>query len=87
MRAATMSKWGRLDLPIEVDPLFDVLYSDRDRLWGLGREEERFSFLRSQVDTLLQRPMQEVLHFLADIRTEAIDFGHSYASGYLWVIY
>jgi hypothetical protein len=87
-RAATISKWGRFDLPIEVDPLFDALYTDRDRLadWE-QQQDKRFSYLQAQADALMQRPMEEVLQFLADIRTEAIEFGHSNASGYLWVIY
>jgi hypothetical protein len=87
-RAATMAKWGELDLQIEVDPTFDALYADRD-LTGNWEQEwrNRLSELDVLANELIKRPLEEALQYLADLRAEAIEFGYREGSGYLWAVY
>ena len=87
-RTATIAKWADFDLQTNVDPTFDALYADRDfsRDWE-EEQKNRISELQAITDTLTARPMEEILQFLAEIQTEAVEFGDRKGNGYLWVVY
>ncbi len=87
-RAAWIAKWGKLDLQIETDQTFDALYAELDHAedWE-EQQRRRESELRAIADRLIERPMDEILQYLADIRSEAGEFGYRNANGYLRALY
>jgi hypothetical protein len=87
-RAAHLAKWGNLDLQIQVDQTFDSLYADRDspENWE-AEQKKRTSELQAWADELIQRPIDDGLQFLSDIRSEALEFGYRDATYYLRVVY
>jgi hypothetical protein len=87
-RAATIAKWGRLNLQIEVDETFDALYSDRDYAENWQEQEKRrVSELCAIADNLLTHPVNYVLRYLTELRSEAVEFGDKNGNGFLWVVY
>jgi hypothetical protein len=86
--AARIARWAEFDLKIEVDELFDALYGERDdpQTWE-QQEKQRTAELHTTADDLLNRPMDFVLRYLADARSEAVEFGTQNVNGFLWVIY
>jgi hypothetical protein len=86
--AAKISNWGELGLHIDVDPAFDALYADRDRPETWQEEErKRAAQLEEIGDALVNRPMDDVLDYLAGLRSEAIEVGHQRRDGFLWIVY
>jgi hypothetical protein len=86
--AARIARWAEFDLKIEVDEVFDALYGERDdpETWE-QQEKQRFAELHATADDLLTRPMDFVLRYLADVRSEAVEFETQNVNGFLWVVY
>ena len=86
--AAHMAEWGGFELQIDVDSTFDALYADRDRPSNWEEEQKkRTTELQELADDLISRPMDQVLQYLADVRSEAVEFGNGNGNGYLWIVY
>jgi hypothetical protein len=86
--AAQKAKWGGLDLQIEVDAFFDALFADRDH--PDNREEaerKRQNELQTLTDHLMKSPMDQILRFFSEIRSEALEFGHRKGAGCLQVAF
>lgn len=87
-RARTLSHWGRLELQIDTDDEYELVYGDRDHSadWQEA-EKTRFAALRVIAGEMIGHPVKEIATRLDAMRAEAIEFGQRHGNGYLWVIY
>lgn len=87
-RAATVAKWGGVNIEPRIDPVFDALYADRNMTTDWEKDYNgRVVELQGFADTLLTQPIAEALESLADIQREATEFGFQAGRSYLWVVY